>query len=495
MTSISAALNARLAVSPTLLCKKMHISVEENLLNELQNGQAQNYSAEQTKILRKERKYSSPRPVQPMLGFPPKQSVQVELGSGKKVLTLDSNREIQVPWENMPVQQKTDIEAVGAWSKGFDRVWAVFQEIGAFRYPASQSILWFVKNTHAEPLNIGEKTLTSAQTTKSFERMEKRGCNPEMAALNTFLHVLCISHETGQAEALLRLVKSKLKPNKMSFGILINGWCKAGKIYRALNVLKWMGAVHCLDVVAYNTVLDALCRANEFGLAIRLLKKMAKNGCVPDVVTYNILIHRSCKAKNLEMALKVYRLMKEQGSVAPNEATYSPLIISLCNVGILWYAHELLDKMRESGFSAGIAVYNSFVKYFCKNRQMERALVFLGEMKESGCEPNRETYHLLIRRLLLENKLEKAWVLWKEMRLGGYNADVDTYVFLIKAFCCRGEFQNACDLLEEMVREGVAPQNHHTWNTFCAKCIKAGDVESLDRLKQLMDTQSYLQVT
>ena len=128
LSSISAALNARFTVSLTLLCKKIHALAEKNLLNQFRNGQAQYYSAEQSKILENEANNSSPKPVETVLGFPPKQSVQIDSGSGKKdsnrVTTLDSNHDVQVPWENLPPEQNTCIEALGTQSKGFERIWS-----------------------------------------------------------------------------------------------------------------------------------------------------------------------------------------------------------------------------------------------------------------------------------------------------------------------------------------------------------------------------------
>eukprot|EP01018_Ginkgo_biloba_P016237 Gb_03298 [translate_table: standard] len=488
LMSSSVRIGAKFIGEAGVFGRKMHELVEENFTEQFRDDQNQVYLTENDRGYKKQEKNSKEKQ-----DIQKKSARTAGSGFGKNdsarggiLDNVDWNRDIQVPWELPTSEKTTDYDNSGAWSKGFKTMWEVFHQTGAFRYPASQKILWFLNKSQATPLNIAEEVRNLAEMTKSFERMEKLRCNAETTALNTFLHVLCKANETGQAEALLRLVQSKLKPNRISFGIIINGWCKAGKLNRALKVFQSMRALCCVDVVAYNTLLDAMCRANKFDFAITLLKKMAEENCDPDVITYNILIHRLCKAKKLELALKVYGSMIEQNVVVPNEATYSPLIQSLCNTRNLGDAYDMLNKMKNAGFKGSIAIHTSFIKYFCRSKRIESALVVLAEMKKDGYDLNRETYHLLIGRLCLENRLEKAWELWEDMKLQGRGARSDTYSSLIQAFCCRGDLRNACRLLEEMVGNKLIPPSHMR-NMFCIKCIKAGEAETVARLKNLID--------
>lgn len=57
------------------------------------------------------------------------------------------------------------------------------------------------------------------------------------------------------------------------------------------------------DSYTYGTLINGLCRLGKIGEAKELFKEMETKGCSPSVVTYTSLIHGLCQSGNLDEAM------------------------------------------------------------------------------------------------------------------------------------------------------------------------------------------------
>ncbi|KAL6176602.1 hypothetical protein ACLB2K_053235 [Fragaria x ananassa] len=74
-----------------------------------------------------------------------------------------------------------------------------------------------------------------------------------------------------------------IKPNVITFGILINRLCKSRRIGAAMEVFEKMsGGVKGVsaepDVVIYNTLIDGLCKVGRQEEGLRLMEKIIVDG-------------------------------------------------------------------------------------------------------------------------------------------------------------------------------------------------------------------------
>ncbi|KAJ7295287.1 hypothetical protein O6H91_Y200500 [Diphasiastrum complanatum] len=66
-------------------------------------------------------------------------------------------------------------------------------------------------------------------------------------------------------------------------------------------------------VVTYSILIDSLCKAGKVEAAHRILQVMDTNGVTPDVVTFNILLNGLCKAGKVDDAYKIFETMQGKG--------------------------------------------------------------------------------------------------------------------------------------------------------------------------------------
>ncbi|XP_074319138.1 uncharacterized protein LOC141656164 [Silene latifolia] len=102
-----------------------------------------------------------------------------------------------------------------------------------------------------------------------------------------------------------------MAPEIVTYSILINGLCEAGRLVEAAKVFSFLVVKRLRpNVTTYTTMVKVLCRQGLLGDATKLLKEMADNGCPPNGRTYNTIIKGFLNANDITMALDHLRIMR-----------------------------------------------------------------------------------------------------------------------------------------------------------------------------------------
>lgn len=211
------------------------------------------------------------------------------------------------------------------------------------------------------------------------------------------------------------------------------------------------------DIVAYNTMIHALCRVGNFKKARFLLEQMELPGfrCPPDVYTYTILIASYCKYGMQTGCRKAIRRR-------------------------LWEANHLFRIMLFKGFVPDVVTYNCLIDGCCKTNRIERALELFDDMGKRGCVPNRVTYNSFIRYYSAVNEIDKAVEMLRRMqRMGHGAASSSSYTPIIHALCEDRRVMDACNFLVELFEGGSVPREY-TYKLVCDVLDSAGELGSLD---------------
>lgn len=114
---------------------------------------------------------------------------------------------------------------------------------------------------------------------------------PDVTSYNILIDASIREHNQILTNKLLeKMNKQNLKPDAFTYGSLIRGHCKEGKISDALlgwNQMPGRGLIP--SVVIYNTLLQAMLQRGIFWEFMSLLKVMVVEGFQPDEVTLRIL--------------------------------------------------------------------------------------------------------------------------------------------------------------------------------------------------------------
>ncbi|KAI5657178.1 hypothetical protein M9H77_25971 [Catharanthus roseus] len=301
---------------------------------------------------------------------------------------------------------------------------------------------------------------------KFYRYMRKMGIPASVPSLNILMKALCKNSSTinSALEIFTEMPKRGHIPDSYSYGTLINGFCRVGKINEAKELFSQMEANGCSpNVVTYTCLIRGLCQYNSLDEAISFLEIMKIRGIQPNVFTYSCIMDGLCKSGQSSRAMKLLEVMINERQV-PNMVTYSTLVYGLCKDGKLREALEVFDRMKLQGLKPDAGLYWKIISGFCDTRRFQDAANFLDEMVLGGISPNRVTWSLhvkihntVVQGLCTESDGNRAFQVYQSMRTRGISVEEKSFVLLLDSFCRRGDAHKASRILDEMVLDGCIP--------------------------------------
>ncbi|GKB18565.1 pentatricopeptide repeat-containing protein [Tanacetum coccineum] len=157
-----------------------------------------------------------------------------------------------------------------------------------------------------------------------FQKMKEYKCEPTLKAYITVFSILVDENQLKVALKFYRYMRQLgFPPNVPSLNVLIKALSKnSGTMDSAIRIFREMPNHGCIpDMYTYGTLINGLCRLGKISKANELLKEMEAKGCSPSVVTYTSLIHGLCQLNYLDEAKALLQEM-EAKSIIANVYTY-----------------------------------------------------------------------------------------------------------------------------------------------------------------------------
>lgn len=337
-------------------------------------------------------------------------------------------------------------------SKQFPLLWDFLAEVrNSKSCEISQKIFWLVFRAYS-------RANLPADATRAFCRMLDFGIQPNLNDLDQLLLVLCKRKHVKHAQEFFDGVKDQFLPSVKTYSILIRGWGDVGEPAKARELFDEMRELGCsVDLLAYNSVLESLCKSGNVDDAYSMFRKLGSQGFVPDVYSYSIFIHAFCEASNIHSVFRVLDRMKRYNLV-PNVFTYSRIIKMLCMSHKVEEAYELLDEMLEKEVMPDVWCYNSILSSHCDQNEVNRTLKLTARMREHGCQFDRRTYNMVLKMLVRVGRFDKAEEFWESMGENGFYPSVSTYSVMVHGLCKKKDkLDEACKYFEMMIDEGIPP--------------------------------------
>ena len=318
-------------------------------------------------------------------------------------------------------------------------------------FEINQEIIWLVFRSYSRA-NLPSDAI------RAFDRMAEFGLRPSVDDLDKLLYVLCKCKHVKCAQQFFDRVKHKFEAKAKTYSILVRGWGDIGEAVEARKVFDEMRGRGCaLDVLAYNSLLEALCKGGNVDEAYKMFREIGSHGVEPDACSYAIFIRAYCEANNIHSVFSVLDRMKRYDLV-PNVFTYNCIIKKLCKNGKVEDAYQLLHEMMERGVSPDAWSYNTILAYHCEHSEVNRATKLISIMVKDNCLPDRHSYNMLLKLLVRVGRFDRATEIWESMGERGFYPSVSTYSVMIHGLCKKkGKLEEACRYFETMIDEGIPP--------------------------------------
>nr|XP_011462244.1 PREDICTED: pentatricopeptide repeat-containing protein At1g62670, mitochondrial-like [Fragaria vesca subsp. vesca] len=143
-----------------------------------------------------------------------------------------------------------------------------------------------------------------------FKNMTCWALVPDTITYNTMIDGLYKAGRMGEAQKLTSEMRERGLPQDLqTFNIILHGLCTNNQLSAAVEMLRGMEADNTVDIVTYNTIIEALCKAGDMECAMHFFSDLSLKGVRPDGFTYNMLIrgfihkNEGSKAYNLVMEM------------------------------------------------------------------------------------------------------------------------------------------------------------------------------------------------
>ncbi|KAL1193892.1 Pentatricopeptide repeat-containing protein [Cardamine amara subsp. amara] len=219
-------------------------------------------------------------------------------------------------------------------------------------------------------------------------------------------------------EAMRRQDDSNSHPDEVTYTTVVSAFVKAGLMDRARQVLAEMARMGVpANRITYNVLLKGYCKQLQIEKAEDLLKEMAEDaGIEPDVVSYNIIIDGCILIDDSAGALSFFNEMRTRG-IAPTKISYTTLMKAFAMSGQPKLANRVFDEMmNDPRVKVDLIAWNMLVEGYCRIGLIEDAKRVVSRMKENGFYPNVATYGSLANGVSLARKPGDALLLWKEIK-------------------------------------------------------------------------------
>ncbi|KAG0474248.1 hypothetical protein HPP92_013934 [Vanilla planifolia] len=246
------------------------------------------------------------------------------------------------------------------------------------------------------------------------------------------------------------------------------------------------------NMSAYDAFLNTLVRAAEQDEAIKFLKVMKSNNCLPGLKFFGNALDILVKQNDSSHALALWDIMVGDSGLVPNLVMFNGIIYLLCNNQQIDFAFHFLDEMPLYGAFPDSLTYNTIFECLVRNKHARMTEMFLLEMRKNKQLPSSSNCTAAIRMFFDQYDPAAAlevwnWVTEEQPRV---NDDLANEVIL-----GLGELGRCNDIIlyaEDMLNRGFQLQNT-TIEKLKITFQKAGKLDSYDRLARKMKQPQRLE--
>ncbi|CAN1121838.1 Pentatricopeptide repeat-containing protein At4g36680, mitochondrial [Linum perenne] len=243
----------------------------------------------------------------------------------------------------------------------------------------------------------------------TYHQMDQLGTRRSSVSFNALLSACNQSRRFDQVPILFSEIPSKygVKPDKITYGVLIKSYCASGKPEKGLEILREMEEKGVeVTAVTFTTILDSLYKKGKSEDAERLWSRMAKKGCEVDVAAYNVRI-MNAHDKEPEKVKELIEEMSTSG-LKPDTISYNYLMTCYCKNGMLEEAQNVYKRLEEYGCKPNATTFRCLIYYLCRNERFEAGYKVFKTSVGHNKIPDFNTLQHLVDGLVKKKKMKAA---------------------------------------------------------------------------------------
>ncbi|XP_027363260.1 pentatricopeptide repeat-containing protein At3g59040 [Abrus precatorius] len=241
---------------------------------------------------------------------------------------------------------------------------------------------------------------------KTFALMAERGIEQSTVTYNSLMSFEANYKEVSSIYD--QMQRADLRPDVVSYALLVNAYGKARREQEALAVFEEM-----LDAgvrptrKAYNILLDAFSISGMVDQARTVFKSMRRDRYMPDLCSYTTMLSAYVNALDMEGAEKFFKRLIQDG-FEPNVVTYGTLIKGYAKINDLEKAVGKYEEMLGRGIKANQTILTTIMDAYGKSGDFGNAVHWFKEMDSSGIPPDQKAKNVLLSLAKTDEERKEA---------------------------------------------------------------------------------------
>jgi pentatricopeptide repeat protein len=335
-----------------------------------------------------------------------------------------------------------------------------------------------------------------------------RSFTPNAIDCNQLIMTLCKapqdSSKLEEVEQVLSLMRQwKIPSDSHLQNTLIGIYSEHGKLEQARQLFDQMDHSSSKTLINWNTMLSAYTQQGQGKQALQLFDQMQQQGVKPDKLTFTILFTACADEADMQRGKALHGELLKNKTITPDVILQTALVNLYAKCGCLVEAQQIFDSMKQRN----VASWTSLMLGYVEQGMGQKALQLFALMKSQGLKPDsasfiaalqacgslvslnlgKQIHEEVIKSGLLPNarventlidmygqcaSVENAQKVFDQMP----QRDIVSWTALMRAYGQSGDADKVLQLLEEMQRQGLTP-NEITWTVVLFSCSHRGLIE------------------
>jgi len=223
-----------------------------------------------------------------------------------------------------------------------------------------------------------------------LEDIQAAKLDADDVTFSTLLDV-CIDeneHELASV-ALEQMCESGVKMNCVLLTTLMKGFIRSKHLDKAMALFDTMRSEQSQvkpDMITYSMLIKAQCDALDMGKALQILEDMLQNQCDVDDVVFTHLIEGCCNVNNVALGEKLFKDMLA-ANIKPSLYTLTAMVKVYGKCGVSEKAWELVRSMEEKfGLRPTVVIYTCLISGLLRQKKHQDAYAAFCWMRRSGSQ-------------------------------------------------------------------------------------------------------------
>lgn len=297
------------------------------------------------------------------------------------------------------------------------------------------------------------------------------GIYPSSKTNDTMVQAICQSKSMDKVEELLAfMIKWSIKISISTFRNIVRVLCMEGRIAHAVMLKQFMLGQRNTDVITVRNILIFYIFSS--GQASLVGKVLDEENSQPDEFMYNLLVSGFARSKDTARSLHYLQTMISNG-LRPSNRSLRSIISCLLNHAEFGLVTKLYQEMESRGWNSNPTIQNIIVNGLVSHGQVNEAETFVDRVVAGPSIPTGVIYDSFIKWLCKQGRMKKSVGLFNVMLKSQSVPDPSCYNALIHGFCTSDELDQAMDFYAEVLLRGFRPSTD-TMETLVQKCCEKG---------------------